>query len=228
MSGVKSTVNPKPNTGRSLFFNYYIVLCHMGQAGFIFLWCLGAQRKGMVISMKQEELNEVLRLHKLWLRGDESGKRADLQDAELRGADLRDTDLQDADLQRADLRGADLRRANLQLADLQNADLQDADLQDADLQRADLRDTDLWDADLRDTDLRGADVDYSCWPLWCGSLGVQVDRRIAAQLAYHFCSLDCEDPDYIAARNSIIAFANTFHRVNECGRLEPKEVKHDE
>ena len=52
MSGVKSTVNPTPNTGRSLFFNHYIVLCHIGQAGFMLLWCLGAQLKGMVIPMK--------------------------------------------------------------------------------------------------------------------------------------------------------------------------------
>ena len=79
-------------------------------------------------------------------------------------------------------------------------------------------------ANLRGADLRGADLDYSCWPLWCGSLYVKVDRQITAQLAYHFCCLDCDDPDYIAARNAIIHFANEFHRVKECGWLEPKEV----
>lgn len=79
-------------------------------------------------------------------------------------------------------------------------------------------------ADFRGADLRGANIDYSCWPLWCGSLDVVVDRRIAAQLAYHFCRLICDDPDYIAARNAVVDFANTFHRVNECGALGKIEV----
>ena len=114
---------------------------------------------------------------------------------------------------------ADLRGADLQDADLRGADLRDADLQDADLQDANLR-----GANLRGADLRGANLDYSCWSLWCGSLYVKVDRQITAQLAYHFCCLDCDDPDYIAARNAIIHFANEFHRVEECGWLEPKEV----
>ena len=69
-------------------------------------------------------------------------------------------------------------------------------------------------------DLRGADLDYSCWPLWCGSLGVKVDAKIAAQIAYHFCRLDCEDSGYKQARNAILDFANRFHRVEECGKLE--------
>ena len=53
---------------------------------------------------------------------------------------------------------------------------------------------------------------------------MKVDRRIAAQLAYHFCCLDCDDPDYIEARNAIVNFANEFYRVEECGWLELKEV----
>lgn len=67
--------------------------------------------------------------------------------------------------------------------------------------------------------LQGANLDYSCWPLWCGSLGVKTDRRVAAQLAYHFCRLDCDDPEYLAAISALLPFANTFHRVDECGRL---------
>lgn len=69
-------------------------------------------------------------------------------------------------------------------------------------------------------DLRGADLDFSRWPLWCGGLAVKVCKRIAVQLAYHFCKLDCDDPEYIAARNAILDFANQFHRVDECGKLE--------
>jgi len=70
--------------------------------------------------------------------------------------------------------------------------------------------------------LTGANLDFSSWPLWCGSLDVKVDAKIARQLAYHFCRLECDDPDFIAARNAIIGFANGFHRVDECGVLEEK------
>ena len=117
---------------------------------------------------------------------------------------------------------ADLREADLQRADLQRADLQGAGLQGADLREADLREADLQGADLRGADLRGANLDYSCWPLWCGSLDVKVDKKIAVQLAYHFCRLDCDDPEYIKTRNAVLSFANQFHRVNECGMLQTK------
>ena len=78
----------------------------------------------------------------------------------------------------------------------------------------------LHEANLGGADLRGANLDYSCWPLWCGSLDVKVDARIARQLAYHFCRLDCDDPEYLEARKAIAEFANGFHRVDECGRIE--------
>ena len=74
-------------------------------------------------------------------------------------------------------------------------------------------------ANLKYANLRCANLDHSCWPLWCGSLDVKVDARIAAQLAYHFCGLECEDAEYIEARNAIVDFANRFHRVDECGKL---------
>ena len=79
-------------------------------------------------------------------------------------------------------------------------------------------------ANLRGADLRGAGLDFSCWPLWCGGLAVKVCKRIAVQLAYHFCRLDCDDPEYIAARNAILDFANQFHRVGECGKLEKIDI----
>ena len=96
-------------------------------------------------------------------------------------------------------------------------------LLDFNLRGADLCEADLCAADLRAADLRGANIDYACWPLWRGSLGVKVDVRIARQLAYHLCALDCDDPEYIKARNALLPFANQFHRVQECGILEPIE-----
>ena len=113
------------------------------------------------------------------------------------------------------------KKANLSSADLRGADLSDADLRYADLSGADLSGADLSHADLRYADLRGANVDFSSWPLWCGSLkGVKVDARIARQLAYHLCSVVCDDPEFTSIRDQILPFANKFHKVDECGKLE--------
>lgn len=155
--------------------------------------------------MTQEELNMILDKHKKWLNDEEGGERANLNGTDLRGADLN---------------GADLRGADLSGADLRKADPRKADLRGADLRGADLRRIDLYGADLSEADLSEADLDYFCWPLWCGSLDVKVDARIARQLAYHFCRLDCDDPEYLEARKAIAEFANKFHRVEECGRIE--------
>ena len=110
----------------------------------------------------------------------------------------------DYDLSYANLRGADLRGANLRGADLRGANLRGANLSDA--------------------DLRGANLDYSCYPLWCGSLHLKADKRLACQLAYHLCSMQCDDADYIKMRNSILGFANQFHRADECGELKEREI----
>ena len=93
------------------------------------------------------------------------------------------------------------------------------DLRGADLSEADLRGADLRGADLRGADLRGANLDFSCLPLWCGGLHLKVDKRLACQLAYHLCSMQCDDSEYLKMRNSILGFANQFHRADECGIL---------
>lgn len=88
------------------------------------------------------------------------------------------------------------------------------------VERANLRDADLRGANLRGADLRDADIDYSCWPLWCGSKGVTVDASIAAQLAAHFCVLDCDDEDYQTAREALLSFARASHRAKDLGLTE--------
>ncbi len=106
-------------------------------------------------------------------------------------------------------------QANLREANLCRADLYEANLRGANLYGADLR-----EANLRGANLRGANSDFSCLPLWCGSFDMKVDKRIAAQIAYHFCRLDCDDKEFIEARNAIVDFANNFHRVDECGKIK--------
>ena len=158
--------------------------------------------------MNTDELKTMLEKHKLWLDDEEGGKRADLRDADLRGANLQYADLEGADLRDADLRDADLRGANLEGADLRDADLEG---------------TDLEGAELRGANLRGANLDYTCLPLWCGSKGMIVDKRIAAQIAAHFCALDCDDADYLAARTAILEFAKSSHLAEVLGLLEEHE-----
>ena len=135
--------------------------------------------------MTSNEINEILKKHKIWLTS--NGKNgcqielaADLSYSQIVGADLRCASLNNSNLthaklsytnlkgaglsfcnlKNADLRYANLSHANLYRAVLQSANLRGADLRGADLNTADLRGADLSNADLRDVNLR--DVDLSC------------------------------------------------------------------
>ena len=140
--------------------------------------------------------------------------KADLTKADLTGANLTVANLSMAILTNADMRGAHLSGANLVGANLVGADISKVDLTGANLSWADMT-----DADMRGADMRGVYLDYSCLPLWCGSLNVKVDKRIAVQLMYHACALDCDDPEYQELRQKCIAFANKMHRT-DVRRLE--------
>ncbi len=122
------------------------------------------------------------------------GIEANLCHADLSGANLRDVDLHGANLRYADLRYADLGDADLCHANLSEANLRHTYLRSADLRDADLT-ADLRLADLRYADLRGANLDFSAWPLWCGTLGVTVSLDFARQLAFHVLGLDVPDED---------------------------------
>ena len=145
--------------------------------------------------MTQEELQTILEKHKKWLNDVPGGASANLA-------------------------GANLKYANLAGADLEYANLAGADLEYANLEGADLEYLDLAGANLKDANLEGANLDYSCWPLWCGSLrNVRIDKRIFAQLAYHICRVIVDDDECKAAQRALYPIANQFHRVSECGRL---------
>jgi len=183
------------------------------------------------ITHNGQTLDVILEKHMKWVNQEDGGERADLQganlqDADLRGAYLQDADLRSADLRSADLQGANLRGAYFQYADLKGANLRSADLWGANLRSANLQDADLWGANLRsanlqDADLRGANLGYSCWPLWCGSLDVKIDKAIFCQLVYHLCRVEIvgeEAEDMQAVQGALGYIANQFKRVAE-GRL---------
>ncbi|PKK83255.1 MAG: hypothetical protein CVT49_09630 [candidate division Zixibacteria bacterium HGW-Zixibacteria-1] len=135
--------------------------------------------------ISDEELNQVLEAHKLWLLpGDKEGVRADLSYVNLAQRDLNGINLTDAILQGCQLEGAKLAGANLtkalcaganfggalmHLAFLANASLLASDLRGAHLFRADLSSAILSNAKIQDAkcnnanfsnaDLNSADVD---------------------------------------------------------------------
>ena len=170
----------------------------------------------------EAELKTILEKHQKWLNDEPDGERANLVYANLERANLEGANLEGAYLKGAYLKGANLVGANLEGAYLEGANLEGAYLEGANLVYANLEGAYLKGANLEGAYLKGANLDFSCWPLWCGSLDVKVGARIAAQLAYHFCRLKCDDTEYIEARNAIVDFANRFHRVDECGKLEKR------
>ena len=162
--------------------------------------------------MTATELKEILEKHKKWLNDEDGGERANLRYADLVGANLS---------------GADLSDANLRGANLCNATLCDAKLRGANLREANLREAKLYDAYLRDADLRGADLDYSCLPLWCGSLNAHFDDRQIIQILYHAVKAGTESPNVSDELKEILwglaDIANKFHHVKECGRIERRK-----
>ena len=170
--------------------------------------------------MNKKELDCVISKHKEWINGD-GGEYASLSHEDLRGASLRYANLSHADLSGADLSDADLRDANLKYANLR----------DADLTGANLRDADLTDADLRGANLRDANLDYSCLPLWCGSLEAHFDDKQLVQIAYHLAKSGLQSKNASEETKNqlakLIDFANKFHRVGECGEIKKESVKND-
>lgn len=173
------------------------------------------KHKDNKICYTNEKLKEIIEKHKKWLNYEKDGEKADLQGADLRRANLRSADLRIVNLRSADLQDANLQSVNLRSADLRNADLQGADLQGAD----------LWIANLQDANLQDANLDFSCLPLWCGSLLANMDDRQIKQLLYHILSIVkhsnnvSETIKAALLTDKNIEIAKEFHRANKCNKL---------
>ena len=180
----------------------------------------------------REELEQFLRKHKLWLRNEKDGEKANLSWADLSGANLSGANLSGADLSWADQRGANLREADLSGANLREANLREADLSGANLSGADLSWADLSGANLSGADLSWADLDYSVLPLWCGSLRANFDDKQLTQIAYHLVKAGLGSTNASKETKTelakLIDFANNFHRVEECGKIEKEQEKNGE
>ena len=91
-------------------------------------------------------------------------------------------------------------------------------------ERADLRSANLRNANLRNADLRSANLDFSCLPLWCGSLSAHFDDRQIIQIVYHAVKAGLHSSNTSDAVKTELRkmseLANRFHRVDECGVIE--------
>ena len=89
---------------------------------------------------------------------------------------------------------------------------------------ANLRASNLIGADLSGADLLGADIDFSCLPLWCGSLTAKFDDKQIKQFMYHIVKAGLSSPNVSNRIKSelekLIPLANDFHRAIECGIVE--------
>ena len=117
----------------------------------------------------------------------------------------------------------DGKRAYLSDADLRRVDLRGADLSDADMRGANMRGADMRSANLSGADLSGANLDFSCLPLWCGSLSAHFDDRQIIQLIYHTVKSGLNSKntgeEVKNELTKLIDLANRFHRADECGRI---------
>lgn len=113
----------------------------------------------------QEELDEILELHEIYLNGGSGGVQADFEEMDLsglnfRGADLGSVNFNNSDLSGADLHGCILNGASLSEVDFTMANLASASFVDADLYSAKLSGANLEGTDFTKAMLEDADFNY--------------------------------------------------------------------
>lgn len=123
----------------------------------------------------QENINEMVELHRKWLNKDADGRRFDLNGYDLRDICFRNVILTDAkltdcffysgDLDGVCLGGAELQDSDFSSANMKTARLQSAKLQNANLEFATLTTANLEYATLIGANLYGADLSYTKWYL---------------------------------------------------------------
>ena len=119
--------------------------------------------------VSQSEMDEIIRLHELYLDRKTGGRRALLAFHDISGLKLSNRDLSEADFSGARMRRVKMNATKLKMTNFFGADLRMADLKAATLNRADLRGACLRGADLSDAYLAGANlcgVEYTLHTTW--------------------------------------------------------------
>lgn len=116
--------------------------------------------------MTQEELNELLKLHAMYITGRMGGRRLMLKQVDLSGLsffgqDLRQAHLVACNMQEMDFSGANFREASLYACDLRRAILKDTCFIRADLRGARIESADLSGAKTENAIFDGAKTDHT-------------------------------------------------------------------
>jgi hypothetical protein len=73
--------------------------------------------------------------------------------------------------------------------------------------------------DGRRADLSGANLDFSCFPLWCGAFGVKVGDKFIFQLLFHLLKLNYIGDNPLIKKlfkmKSLIKLANQTHLIRD-------------
>jgi uncharacterized protein YjbI with pentapeptide repeats len=127
---------------------------------------------------------------------------ANLSNSRLENTRFMDSCLIDAYVYKSDLYMADLSKSNLEFANFYGSTLVRANLSYANTSNTDFREAILINTDLDSTMF-----------FHCGGTNWRIDKETAIELAYHFCSMNCEDDEIIEAQNSLLKIANRFKRI---------------
>ena len=158
--------------------------------------------------MNKTELDEIVRLHALWLKGDSSGKKAYLSGADLSGAYLSGADLSGAYLSDADLSGANLSGANLSGASLSGANLSGANLSGASLSGANTGAARFIQASGVGSSRRRTTYRADTDRIWCGCF-----TGTLADFADKIEETHKDNPVHLAHYRAMVVFFKVFSEV---------------
>lgn len=109
-------------------------------------------------NISKKELNEILKLHSMWLKGNLKGVQANLRLTQLGDVNLENKDLRYINFEASNLVGANLKNSCLFKANLKAANLKNANLENADLSCANLRFTTFRNANLKNVNFILAEI----------------------------------------------------------------------
>jgi len=164
----------------------------------------------------------------------------DISEAELYNADLYNVDFSHTKLRDSNLSGSiltnsvfyrtDISWVNMKCVSGTNVTFNQSNLGWSDFSGADLKNSifrnsrltgvNFINVKLNGTRLYNNDIDFSCFPLFCGSLDIKCDEKLFQQLAYHLCRLIVDNDEIKQCQKALIDVANKFHRAIECGIID--------
>lgn len=151
----------------------------------------------------------------------------------FRRCDGESIDLSNSTIDMMHMRGGKLSRLELDNSTVRNTEARDVEMPEISMIDTNMTNVSIISCNIIMADLTGAKfinvtLDYSGFPLHCGSFDFTSDIKIPAQLAYHLCRIICDDPIVIKAQSHLNELANKFHRAVECEYIYNEEDADDE